>query len=61
MVIRWDTDVKRHYTKIGNSPKVYINDARNKRQFKPKTRYLKELEKKTKDAENEKKISDADW
>ena len=45
MVIKWDTYVKRYYTKIGNNPKVYINDARNKRQFKPNTIYLKELEK----------------
>ena len=44
MVIKLDTDAKRYYTKIGNNPKVYINDARAKQQFKPNTKYLKELE-----------------
>ena len=44
MVVKWDMDVKRYYTKIGNNPKVYINDARTKHQFKPNTRYLKKLE-----------------
>ena len=39
MLIKWDTDVKRCYTKIGNNPKVYTNAARNKRQFKPNARY----------------------
>ena len=43
MVIKWDTDVRRHYIKTGKNPKVYINDARNRKQFKPNTRYLKEF------------------
>ena len=62
-VITWDTDVKRYYTKIGNNPEVYINDARNKKQCKPNTRYLKELEKilRTRNDENGKKsVSDVD-
>ena len=41
MVIKWDTEYKRYYTKIGNNPKVYINDARSRYQFKPNTKYVK--------------------
>jgi len=58
MVIKLDTDAKRYYTKIGNNPKVYINDARTKHQFKPNTKYLKELEKllKQRNSENDRKV-----
>ena len=44
-MIKWDTAYKRYYTKIGNNPKVYINGARSRHQFKPNTKYLKELDK----------------
>ena len=47
MAIKWDSEAGRYYiiTNSKSKTKIYINDARNKKAYKPSTKYLNELEK----------------
>ena len=47
MAIKWDSEAGRYYiiTNSKNKIKIYLNDARSEKEYKPSTKYLNELEK----------------
>ena len=46
MAIKWDSDANRYYIKLKetNKTKIYVDDKRSKKIYKPSSRYLKALE-----------------
>ena len=56
----WDTESERYYIKLKpkSKTKIYINDARSKKTFKPSSKYLNALEDliKKRNATNDKKV-----
>ena len=46
MAIKWDSNADRYYikTKETNKTKIYVDDKRSKKTYKPSARYLKTLE-----------------
>ena len=60
MAIKWDSDLNRYYIKLKetNKTKIYVDDNRSKKVYKPSTKYLNVLEKllKKRSASNDKKV-----
>ena len=46
MLIKWDSDSNRYHIKLRqtNTSKVFVDDKRSKKLYKPSTKYLKALE-----------------
>ena len=65
MVIKWDSDANRYYIQLKptSKTKIYINDNRSKKIFKPSAQYLKELEKllKKRTPANDRKVFSKLW
>ena len=59
-MIKWDSDVNRYYIKLkeSNKTKIYVDDNRSKKLYKPSTKYLNTLEKllKKRSVSNDKKV-----
>ena len=60
MAIKWDSNADRYYikTKETNKTKIYVDDKRSKKTYKPSARYLKTLENllKKRSSANDKKV-----
>ena len=47
MTVKWDSGLNRYYIKLKetNKTKIFVDDSRSKKVYKPSTRYVNALEK----------------